>query len=99
MPNDAFYRSRKWFALRSRVLTAWKRSGLPCALCGRPIDWVNKSNSPIVDHIQPRRKRPDLELTFNNLQILCRTCHSSTKQAMERRAHLPSIGPDGWPTK
>lgn len=28
-----------------------------------------------VDHVIPRSKRPELSLTFSNLQVLCRHCN------------------------
>jgi 5-methylcytosine-specific restriction endonuclease McrA len=33
-------------------------------------------NVPIhIDHIKPRSKYPELELEFDNLQVLCATCN------------------------
>ncbi len=40
-------------------------------LCGR----CGNKNNLEVDHVKPRSKYPDLELDFDNLQILCRDCN------------------------
>jgi len=53
-----------------------------------------------VDHIQPRRRRPDLALDPGNLQTLCATCHSSAKQRHENAAGDVLAGgssSSGWP--
>ena len=67
--RHTFYTSREWFEARYRAL---KASGGCCALCGeRPT-----SGNPLhVDHIKPRSKRPELQLTLSNLQVLCRACN------------------------
>ncbi len=65
-----FYNSDAWRALRVRVL---ETHGCKCMMCGRSP----KDHNVIVhvDHIQPRSKRPDLELNFENLQVLCEDCN------------------------
>lgn len=64
-----FYDSRPWLELRYRVLAA--RGGC-CQCCGNRGLW----NDPLqVDHIKPRSKFPELELDFENLQVLCRDCN------------------------
>lgn len=68
-PGPAFYDSDQWRLLRYQVL---KRYGGRCQCCGRgAADGVTLH----VDHIQPRSKRPDLELDMNNLQVLCADCN------------------------
>jgi 5-methylcytosine-specific restriction endonuclease McrA len=96
MPADQFYRSTEWFKLRARLTAQWKRTGLPCNFCRQPLDWLTPK-AVHVDHIRPRRKHPELALDIRNLQCLCQRCHNSTKQAIESRDHIPTIGPDGWP--
>jgi 5-methylcytosine-specific restriction endonuclease McrA len=39
----------------------------------------------VVDHIRPHRGDPDLFWDQRNWQRLHRTCHSSRKQAVEKR--------------
>jgi len=65
-----FYSSDEWRSLRYRVLR--KYSG-ECMCCGRS---KKKHNVIIhVDHIKPRSRFPHLELSFENLQILCEDCN------------------------
>jgi 5-methylcytosine-specific restriction endonuclease McrA len=61
-----FYDSREWKQLRYKVLNKYGRT---CALC-RKSDGVMH-----VDHIKPRSKYPELELVFDNLQVLCEACN------------------------
>lgn len=67
--REDFYRSRAWRQLRYRAL---RRDGGRCACCGR-----TRAHGAVihVDHIEPRSKRPDLELTLSNLQVLCDACN------------------------
>lgn len=61
----SFYDTAEWRAVRYEAL---KRSGRRCALCGA-------GGELHVDHIVPRSVRPDLALTLENLQVLCRDCN------------------------
>lgn len=62
-----FYSTTQWKVLRKKVL---KHYGEICMKC--------KSTEYIaVDHILPRSLHPHLELKFENLQVLCRSCNSS----------------------
>ena len=63
--EESFYNSEEWKVLRNRVFQKYPDI---CMRCG------NKNNLE-VDHIKPRSKYPNLELDFNNLQILCRDCN------------------------
>ena len=65
-PKVDFYESEEWLKLSFEVLAFYGRK---CMCCGDP-------SSPEVDHIKPRSKRPDLELDFNNLQVLCYQCNA-----------------------
>jgi 5-methylcytosine-specific restriction enzyme A len=64
-----FYNRVRWRSVRQLVL-----AGAPlCVACeakGRTTPATD------VDHIKPRRERPDLEYTLSNLQPLCHRCHS-----------------------
>lgn len=64
-PSDGFYTSWKWAKLRFEVLRAY---GAICMCCRATEDIV-------VDHIKPRKRYPDLEFDFNNLQVLCDFCN------------------------
>lgn len=61
-----FYETYVWRTLRQKVLD---RYGHECMRCG------NISASPHVDHIKPRFYYPELELEFDNLQVLCKECN------------------------
>jgi len=67
--SDAFLASYEWRRLRMVVLT---KRGARCECCGAtPKDGIRIH----VDHIQPRRKHPELALTESNLQVLCEVCN------------------------
>lgn len=64
----SFYETRNWRELRYKVLT-WE--GKKCACCG----YDDPKGRYHVDHIKPRSKYPELELTISNLQVLCESCN------------------------
>lgn len=64
--NVGFLASREWLELRYQVL---KKYGRVCMCCGARPEMVH------VDHIKPRSKFPELELCFENLQVLCPECN------------------------
>jgi len=65
-----FYATDEWRKLRWKVLSA---SSGKCAVCGRS----NSIHGVVlhVDHILPRSKFPNLELSEKNLQVLCEDCN------------------------
>jgi len=65
-------------------------------LC-RKCKAMGKSRAATVaDHVVPHRG--NRELFFKGeLQSLCATCHSSSKQLEEREGFSRDIGEDGWP--
>jgi len=76
-----FYDSAEWQTLRRKVLRTY---GVKCMKCG-----VEKTEMH-VDHIKPRSKHIELELDFNNLQVLCKACNKSKGNSNEidyRPAH------------
>jgi len=76
-PSDDFYASRRWRRLRALFLRA-NPLCVACQALGRSVVAVH------VDHIKPRRERPDLEFDETNLQSLCPSCHSR-KTIQQRR--------------
>lgn len=69
-PNSPeFLASYQWRSLRMDALVKY---GAVCMCCGD-----SPANGAIihVDHIKPRKLRPDLALDINNLQILCGVCN------------------------
>jgi len=71
MPSSVFYKMPEWKKARYHAL---KMYGNRCHLCGAGPQLGIQLH---VDHIKPRHLYPDLCLDFNNLQILCNTCHSA----------------------
>lgn len=65
-PGEVFYESKAWKRLRRQVL---EKYGWKCMRCDA-VDAVIQ-----VDHIEPRSLKPELSLTFSNLQVLCRECN------------------------
>jgi len=64
--RSGFYMSDAWRRLRYRALMI---HGKRCAACGA------ESGEFHVDHIKPRSKFPELELSLENLQVLCKDCN------------------------
>lgn len=73
VPDDDFYLSPAWRDLRYRVL---KYYGARCHCCGRSPR-THAGLMIEVDHIKPRSRFPALQLTFSNMQILCRDCNQA----------------------
>jgi len=67
--EQSFYETDAWRDLRYRALA---RSNGQCELCGS-----SKRSGAIlhVDHIKPRSRFPELELSLGNLQVLCADCN------------------------
>ena len=61
-----FYRTREWRDVRYKALV---RFGKKCQACGETGGYIH------VDHILPRSKHPDKELSIENLQVLCEACN------------------------
>lgn len=84
---NGFYQSREWRELRVRVIE-WHEG--KCAMCGR----THKEHGVVIhiDHIKPRSKYPELELRFDNLQILCEDCNlgKSNKYETDWRPKISS---------
>lgn len=64
-----FFESREWRELRYRVLL---KHGRRCMCCGATPD---QGVILHVDHVKPRSRYPELELSFDNLQVLCENCN------------------------
>ena len=67
--DKRFIKSLPWRRLRLR-----KRAAQPvcqdCEARGRTTVAIE------VDHVLPRKQRPDLALAWSNLRALCKPCHS-----------------------
>lgn len=95
MPGDPFYQCAEWQALR---LQALRRDRWRCVLCGASVATRGQSR---VDHIQPRRVRPDLALVLSNLRTLCARCDNQ-RHAIDKsdavRVQMRGADANGWPT-
>ena len=68
-PSEKFYASRDWRELRYLAL---KNTDGRCMCCGAS----QKDGIQLhVDHIKPRSKYPELQLSLSNLQVLCQDCN------------------------
>jgi 5-methylcytosine-specific restriction endonuclease McrA len=63
---EGFYASAAWMQLRYQALSTY---GRVCMLCKKTKGAMH------VDHIKPRSKYPEFELSFDNLQVLCKECN------------------------
>lgn len=68
--DTKFYARKAWRNLRFSFL-------MEHPLCVRCKEEGNLVTATVVDHIIPRKDRPDLELEWSNLQALCESCHNS----------------------
>lgn len=98
MPNDRFYKTPEWEAMRLAVI---RRHNWVCSQCGVLALGARKAGapSPHVDHIVSRRERPDLAMDPANLTMLCGPCHSRKTRRLDcpRAGHV--TGADGWPVE
>ena len=93
MPNDPFYSSSEWLVIRRKALVM---GNYQCVECGVSIRGVKYGGAkPVIDHIIPRRKRPDLALELSNLQCLCIACHN--RKTFSIKYKQPKTGIDGFP--
>ena len=78
-PWRALYNTKEWQRLRWSVL---QDALFTCAMCGQAEANTAKL---VCDHKLPHRGDPGLFWDRGNLQCLCKGCHDSRKQSMERR--------------
>ena len=79
-----------WRKIRARHLALFPMCTY-CAQLGR------RTPATVVDHITPHRGDSDLFYDLNNLQSLCKNCHDSHKQALEKGGYLRGSDPAGIP--
>lgn len=78
-PWRAWYKTPRWQRLRWQVL---REELFTCRMCGR----LEGDTSQLVgDHIIQHRGDEALFYDRANVQCLCKRCHDSDKQSMERR--------------
>ncbi len=63
------------------------RDGWRCRMCSKAHLFKGKAdhNSAVLDHIRPHQLRADLTWNAENLQLVCKQCHDTTCQSIERR--------------
>jgi 5-methylcytosine-specific restriction protein A len=86
---DSWYGQARWKRMRRAQL---RREPL-CAFClkqGKLVPAV------VADHIEPHRGNEQL-FWHGELRSLCQSCHSGSKQQIERTGFCTDIGRDGWP--
>ncbi|WKL57251.1 HNH endonuclease [Asticcacaulis sp. ZE23SCel15] len=82
-PWRAWYKTRRWQALRQEVLT---RDALVCQMCGRLcVGLYPADNSPVADHKVEHRGDERLFWDIANIQTVCKSpCHDRDKQRAEQ---------------
>jgi 5-methylcytosine-specific restriction protein A len=75
---NKFYNTRKW---RDHIRPQHLKEHPLCVFCEK-IGRVTAAT--VVDHIKPHKGDERLFYDRRNLQSLCKQCHDSNKQAMER---------------
>lgn len=68
-----FLRTPQWKRARYDALLA---NDGRCELCARDKHQLGQGRYLNVDHVKPRRARPDLALDVRNLQVLCADCNA-----------------------
>lgn len=77
-----------------------RRDNYTCAWCQKLCLGRNKNGeSPIVDHIRPRKQFPHLALNPLNLRVLCTTCDNRRHVDKMHPEYLEVVplGEDGYP--
>jgi len=89
--GDPRLKTQAWAALR----TYWRGRGLPCTLCGQPIDYRDRDKGPrslVVGHIIGRDEGGDDSI--NNSRPECATCSAkSGAQYLARKRAGRKPGP------
>lgn len=89
-PWRHLYNRKAWHRLRAGQLMAQPL----CAYC-QALGRVTAAD--VVDHKTPHKGDPDLFHDPSNLQSLCKRCHDSTKQRLEKTGHLVGCDLSGAP--
>lgn len=78
-----------WDKARARIMKRDRGLCVPCLMGGRPTPATE------VDHIKPKAKGGTDE--DDNLQAICRDCHTAKTASENGRQVRKAIGIDGWP--
>lgn len=66
-------------------------------LCSYCLQLDTITSAEVVDHIIPHRGDVKLFWDVSNWQSLCKQCHDSAKQVMEKKGYAPGCKQDGMP--
>lgn len=87
-----WYKTARWQKLREQVLAQQPL----CVMCERA---GKVEVATVCDHIEPHRG-DEAKFWAGPFQGLCKRCHDSDKQRMEKSGRLTvTFGVDGWPIK
>lgn len=89
-PWRHLYGTKRWYRLRWHQLQAEPLCRF-CSALGRV------TAATVVDHKQPHKGDEDLFFDPENLQSLCKQCHDSAKQRLEKSGYLAGCDENGWP--
>ncbi len=78
LPWRQWYKTAEWQRLRWQVLV---EAQFTCVMCKR-IE--GETRNLVADHKRPHRGDRALFLDKTNLQCLCKACHDSAKQRLDR---------------
>ncbi|QJQ03928.1 HNH endonuclease [Herbaspirillum rubrisubalbicans Os34] len=84
------YGTKQWFRLRHHQL---QKEPL-CRFC---LEQKRVSAATLVDHIEPHRGVEEKFYDPANLQSLCKPCHDSIKQQMEKSGVMRGCDESGLP--
>lgn len=84
------YSTTRWKNMRARQL----RLRPLCVYCSQQ---GHVTPATVADHVIPHRGNPELFYDARNLQSLCASCHSGTKQRLEKSGSLRGSSLDGLP--
>lgn len=85
-----FYKTKQWKQIRENQL-------LRNPLCARCLSKNKITAANVVHHKIPHKGNHKLFFDVNNLESLCKRCHDSDEQSIERRGYDKSVEADGWP--
>lgn len=81
LSKDRQHHSKAWRTFRLQIIA---RDNHTCQMCGALLRGKGKQAAE-VDHVIPESLRPDLYLEPDNCWFLCRYCHSTRAQYIERK--------------
>ena len=85
-----FYKTRLW---KERRLAFLERN----ALCVRCLEHNRLTPATVVHHIEPHRGDWRIFKDESNWRAVCKKCHDSKEQSIERMGYDKGVGADGWP--